>query len=735
MPPLWLGVALSRLRRVRVRRLIACATIAMMTTCVVGLTAIVYHVYSLPLPATYENPGRGATILKTATGEVFASRGTARGGHIERGDLPEHLVDAVLATEDRRFYEHGGLDLRGIFRAATANLFAGGISQGGSTITQQLVKNLFLTPERTFSRKFQEAILALWLERRLTKDRILERYLDTVYLGAGAYGLDAAARRYFGKTPRNLTLAEAAMLVGLIHAPSRLAPTRSLDMARARADTVLAAMVETGAITGADAAKARAEPARLAVPPRDTPGNGHFADWVDAEAQRLLGGVIGDFSVETTLVPALQAEAERVVARWLDSPDAKGVSEAALVAMAPDGAVLALVGGRDYVGSQFNRAAQARRQPGSLFKLFVYLAALQSGMTPDSPVVDAPVRIGDWEPGNFGDRYHGKTTLRTAFAESLNSVAVRVAEEVGRDKVIALARSMGIESPLVPDPSLALGTSEVTLLEITAAFAAVDAGVSHVQPYGVRRIGSPGIAFQVRETPPPAPPTWPREMMLDLLASVVRSGTGKAAALDMPTFGKTGTTQESRDAWFVGFTRDLVVGVWVGNDDNAPMNGMTGGRLPARIWADFVRAAQQGSRLAQAAAAEPQPAPEPAGQVALPPQVIRPPAPVVEPEPLDGVPAVIDTGTLRLGGRIVRLEGVRGEGGRLAREMARYIGGREVVCEPTGADRFRCEVDGWDLSEAVLFNGGGRATPDARPDLRSAESRARALRQGLWAGR
>jgi penicillin-binding protein 1A len=224
-------------------------------------------------------------------------------------------------------------------------------------------------------------------------------------------------------------------------------------------------------------------------------------------------------------------------------------------------------------------------------------------------------------------------------------------------------------------------------------------------------------------------------MMLDLLASVVRSGTGKAAALDMPTFGKTGTTQESRDAWFVGFTRDLVVGVWVGNDDNAPMNGMTGGRLPARIWADFVRAAQQGSRLAQAAAAEPQPAPEPAGQVALPPQVIRPPAPVVEPEPLDGVPAVIDTGTLRLGGRIVRLEGVRGEGGRLAREMARYIGGREVVCEPTGADRFRCEVDGWDLSEAVLFNGGGRATPDARPDLRSAESRARAQRKGLWAGR
>jgi membrane peptidoglycan carboxypeptidase len=525
------------------------------------------------------------------------------------------------------------------------------------------------------------------------------------------------------------------MLVGLIHAPSRLAPTRSLDMARARADTVLTAMVETGAMTEADAAKARAEPARLAVPPRDTPGNGHFADWVDAGAQRLLGGVIGDFSVETTLVPALQAEAERVVARWLDSPDAKGVSEAALVAMAPDGAVLAMVGGRDYTGSQFNRAAQARRQPGSLFKLFVYLAALQSGMTPDSPIVDAPVRIGDWESGNFRDRYRGKTTLRTAFAESLNSVAVRVAEEVGRDKVIALARSMGIESPLASDPSLALGTSEVTLLEITAAFAAVDAGVERIQPYSVRRIVGPGAAFQVREAPRPVLPAWPRELMLDLLASVVHSGTGKAAALDVPAFGKTGTTQESRDAWFVGFTKDLVVGVWVGNDDNAPMDGMTGGRLPARVWADFVRAAQQGSRLAQASASEPQLAPEPAGQAALPPQVIRPSAPIIRPEPLDGVPAVIDTGTLRLGARIVRLEGVQGEGGRFAREMARYIGRREVVCEPTEPNRFRCEVDGWNLSEAVLFNGGGRATPDARLALRNAESSARAQRKGLWAGR
>ncbi|HYD68377.1 MAG TPA: penicillin-binding transpeptidase domain-containing protein [Azospirillum sp.] len=381
--------------------------------------------------------------------------------------------------------------------------------------------------------------------------------------------------------------------------------------------------------------------------------------------------------------------------------------------MTPDGAVLAMVGGRDYARSQFNRAAQARRQPGSLFKLFVYLAALQSGMSPDSPVTDAPIKIGDWEPGNFGDRYRGRTTLRAAFTESLNSVAVRLAEEVGRDKVIALARSMGIESPLAPDPSLALVTSEVTLLEITAAFAAVDAGVVRVQPSGVLRIVDPGAAFHAREAVRPAPPAWPRDEILDLLGAVVRSGTGKAAALDVPTFGKTGTTQESRDAWFVGFTRDLVVGMWVGNDDNAPMEGMTGGRLPARIWADFVKAARQGPRLAQAAVPTPptpEPTPAPAPQPAPLPQIVRPPAPTVErPEPLVGPPMVVDTGALRIGGRIVRLEGVQGEGGRFAREMALYIGAREVTCEPTGPERYRCEVDGRDLSEAVLFNGGGRA--------------------------
>jgi penicillin-binding protein 1A len=729
--PARLRAALKRPQWTSMRRVLFHGAVLAVTLSGAGLVLLLLVVYSLPLPAAYENPARGATLLKTATGEVFASRGTARGGHVERKDLPKHLVDAVLAMEDRRFYEHGGLDLRGLVRAALANVSAGDVRQGGSTITQQLVKNLFLTSERTFGRKLQEAVLALWLERRLTKDQILERYLDTIYLGAGAYGVDAAARRYFGKTPQELTPGESAMLVGLIHAPSRLAPTRSLEAARSRAETVLAAMVETGALTEKDAAKARAEPARLAVPPRDTPGNGYFADWADAETQRLLGGVVGDFTVETTLLPALQAEAERVMARWLADPMAKGVSEAALVAMAPDGAVLAMVGGRDYARSQFNRAVQARRQPGSLFKLFVYLAALQSGLTPDAPVLDAPIKIGDWEPGNFGDRYRGRTTLRNAFAESLNSVAVRLSEEVGRERVIALARSMGIESPMAPHPSLALGASEVTLLEVTAAFAAVNAGVARVQPYGIRRIVGPGAAFHAREAARPAAPTWPRDAMLDLLSAVVRSGTGKAAALDMPTFGKTGTTQESRDAWFVGFTKDLIVGVWIGNDDNKPMEGMTGGRLPARIWAEFVDTARR----------EPQLAGTPAPVARLEPSIMPMPPPQGPPgtssrsDPVVGVPMVIDTGTLRIGNRLVPLQGVHGEGGRLARDMARYIAGREIACIPTGPERFRCEVDGWDLSEVALFNGGGRATSDAGPNLLAAESKARAQRKGLWAAR
>jgi 1A family penicillin-binding protein len=737
----------------RVRLLAAVLAGGASLALLLGLGAVLYLAWTLPLPEGFQDPGRGAVLMLDGGGGALAARGSSRGGRTDPEALPKTVVAAVLAMEDRRFHEHGGIDPAGVLRAALANLGAGEVRQGGSTLTQQLAKNLFLTPERTFARKVQEALLALWLERRMGKDEILARYLDTVYLGAGAHGIDAAARRYFGKNPKDLTLAEAAMIAGLIQAPSRSAPTRSPEAARQRAEVVLGAMVEAGAITPAEAEAARAKPAVPATLPRGTAGSGHFADWADEEAQRLLGDVAGDFVAETTLDPALQAHAEAVVARWLKGEGAaKGASQAALVAMRPDGAVVAMVGGADYALSQYNRATQARRQPGSLFKLFVYLAALESGLGPDSPVLDAPIRIGDWEPRNYAGRHLGRTDLRTAFAQSLNAAAVRLAEQVGRERVASLARSMGITSPLGIDPSLALGTSEVTLVEITAAYAAVAAGAARVEPHAIRSIRGPGALAYARPAAAADRPSWPRGPMLDLLAATVREGTGKAADPGRAAYGKTGTTQENRDAWFVGFAGDLVVGVWLGNDDNRPMDGVTGGGIPARLWADFMDDAPRGvvpsspapppvppvaagpavpSEPAAAPPAGASPVPAPSAPASSAPSV---PSPVPSPG-IAGAAFVLDTGTLKVRGRTVRLEGILGEGGAQAQGMADYIAGREVECVPSSAGRHRCEVDGWDLSEVVLFNGGGRATPDAPPDLRAAERKARAARKGIWGGR
>jgi penicillin-binding protein 1A len=554
-----------------------------------GLVLSLGYPYQLLLSTRLEEPGRVTFDLTSSDGVVFAVRGGARGRAVELEQIPKPLIDAVLAMEDRRFFEHGGMDLRGVVRAAFANLDAGGTVQGGSTITQQLAKNLFLTSERTWARKLQEMMLAFWLERRLSKKEILARYLNTVYLGAGAYGVEAASQRYFGAPVEQLTLAQSAMLAGLIQAPSRFSPTRSLDEAHRRARIVLDAMVDAGSIDAAAAEEAKAHPAKLALLPLEQPAYGYAADFAAAEAHSMLGGVGGNFMVATTIDRRLQTLAERTVDEWLARQgDALAAHQAALVAMAPDGAVLAMVGGRDYVQSQFNRAVQAVRQPGSLFKLFVYLAALREGMSPDSPVEDAPLQIADWQPRDYSDHYLGLTDLRTAFAQSLNTAAVRLQEQVGRDQVIALAREMGIRSPLPPHPSLALGSAEAPLLELTAAYAAVLADVRRVEPYAVRAARAPGGAtFRRRPTASPRP-DWPRPAIMELLFEAVRSGTGSAAGLDVPVFGKTGTTQDHRDAWFIGFTEDLVVGVWVGNDDHAPMNGVTGGGLPAQIWRSFV---------------------------------------------------------------------------------------------------------------------------------------------------
>ena len=672
-----------------------------------------------------------ALVVEADNGQAFATRGVFKGEKLSAGDVPADLARAVIAIEDRRFYQHGGIDVRGIMRAAARNIAAGGAREGASTITQQLVRMTYLSPERTLKRKVQEAMVALWLEHQLSKEEILVRYLNTAYFGAGVYGVDAAAKRYFGKTAKELSLGEAAMLAGLVRAPSALAPHRNLERARARAELVLAAMVETGAISRDQVDAARRQPAALRVPPETPPGTNYFVDMVNTEVRSLLGPASGDWRIRSTVDLKVQALAESIVAtRIAAEGKEKNVTQAALVAMTHDGAILAMVGGLDYNDSQFNRATQAKRQPGSLFKLFVYLAALQKGYTPQSVMIDRPVQIGDWEPENYGRRYRGSVTLRTAFANSINSVAVQLANEVGIGSVIEAAKKLGIQSDLPAVPSLALGSAEVNLLEMTRAFAAIAANVESVEPYSVRSINRGDQVLHTRAAvtrPPPVDPA-ARAAMMDLLTGVVREGTGKAARIPGPAAGKTGTTQDYRDAWFIGFTPELVVGVWVGNDDNAPMNGVTGGSLPATIWREFVT--QAAARKALPTTTPVRRAPSAgAPMTAVAPGLDRPPPSA---RAIRGVAVVLDSATLEVQGQLIRLVGVEGMTGRIARGLTRFLRRREVICEPASAQAYRCRVDDQDLSELILFNGGGRATADAPAELRAAEERAREMRAGFW---
>jgi penicillin-binding protein 1A len=497
-------------------------------------------------------------------------------------DLPKHVPAAFIAIEDKRFHDHLGISLKGIARAAWRNIGAGGVREGGSTITQQLAKISFLSAERTAGRKAQEVLIAFWLEAWLTKEEILERYLSNVYLGDNTYGLRAASWHYFSVPPEKLTVPQAAMLAGMVKAPSRLAPTRNYKLARERGRVVIAQMIEQGYITRAEAR--RLKPARLRVErQKEVPTGTYFADWVLPMA-RARGDVgYGEQEVQTTLESRLQKLALQTVRRA-----GLGKAQIALVAMRPDGRVVAMVGGKDYAKSPFNRATQARRQPGSAFKLFVYLAALRAGMTPDTPIEDRPLRIGTWQPKNYGDRYRGTLTLREALALSSNVAAVRLSERVGRQNVIRAARDLGVRSPLADNPSLALGTSGVTLLELTSAYAAVAAGAYPVTPRGLEEEEKAWWqrAWQ-KATGTSGDPAF--DELREMLGAVVSQGTGRGAALAVPAFGKTGTTQDSRDALFIGFSQDLVVGVWVGNDDNSPMPGaIAGGGLPARIWRDFM---------------------------------------------------------------------------------------------------------------------------------------------------
>lgn len=537
------------------------------------------------------------TILGRDGSEMYRA-GDLVGEAVALDDLPPHLTQAVLATEDRRFYSHFGIDPMGLARAMYRNIRAGRIVEGGSTITQQLAKNLFLTPARTYLRKLQEMAVALWLEWEFSKDQILTLYLNRVYLGAGTYGVDAASKRFFRKPASRVNTYEAAVLAGLLKAPSRYNPAASPQRAHARARTVLSNMVAAGYLTEPKAAEA-AKGIQVATVTAPTGNARHFVDWVLEALNDYVTAGGRDLVVKTTLDTDLQRAAETTMGRAFNASERAGMKagEGALVALAPDGAVRAMVGGRDYAKSQFNRAVQAQRQPGSAFKPFVYLVALESGMTPASPVVDRPVRLGDWQPSNFSGKYEGRMTLEAALARSVNTVAVQLAQKVGAGRIIETARAVGITSDLPRDAALALGSGEVNLLEMTAAYGVIARGGMGVWPYAIVEISSPnGEVLYKRQGSGPgrAVPEAAARTLRGMMAKVIDGGTGKNAGIGRPAAGKTGTSQNYRDAWFVGFTPQLVTGVWFGNDDGAPMNRVTGGGLPARTWAGFMRTAHQG---------------------------------------------------------------------------------------------------------------------------------------------
>lgn len=564
-----------------------------------GITA--WYAYDLPdvkrLGVVDKRP---AITLIAADGRTIASFGDVYGETVQVSELPKVLPQAVLATEDRRFYDHIGVDLIGLARAMFVNARAGRVVQGGSTITQQLAKIVFLTPDRTIKRKVQEVLLALWLEYNFSKDQILTLYLNRVYLGAGTYGVDAAAHRYFGRSARDVSLPEAAILAGLLKAPSRLAPTSDAKAARTRAAVVLDNMADAGYITQARAN--RGKMAKTGQPSRRAgPGGRYFADWASDRVPDYVGGSERDLTVMTTLNPVLQRQAENAVSKHLRSVGGKAnVTQAAVVALSPDGAVRAMVGGVSYGASQFNRATQARRQPGSAFKPIVYLAALEKGLRPDTVLRDQPITIDGWSPRNYSKKYAGEVTLREAMARSINTVAVQVSERVGRKAVIGVARRLGLTGAIPNSPAIALGAIDVSPLELTNAYAAFAAGGISRLAHGIKEIRNDrGQVIYRRRGTGAARVVRPEHVrhVHDMLRAVIEQGTGRAAKLDRPAAGKTGTSQEFRDAWFVGYTSNLIVGVWVGNDNGAPMRGVTGGGLPARIWRDIMQAAHKGQPI------------------------------------------------------------------------------------------------------------------------------------------
>ncbi|WP_210208531.1 PBP1A family penicillin-binding protein, partial [Rhodoplanes roseus] len=591
--------------------------------CVIAAGGLfVYVALHLPPIHALEVPKRPPNVQVVGMdGTLLASRGDMGGSAIPLKEMPAHLPNAFIAIEDRRFYSHFGVDLLGLGRAVWANVTRRGIAQGGSSITQQLAKNLFLRPERTIMRKLEEVMLALWLEQKFSKREILELYLNRVYFGSGAYGVEGAAQRYFGKSAREVSVGEAALLAGLVKSPSKLAPTRNYDGAERRSQLVLGAMAEEGMVPDATIKAALADPPRVVK--RGGGSAGYVADWVMDVVNDILGRVEDDLVVETTIDPALQILAERALIDTLTQrADKYGVGQAALVAMTPDGGVRALVGGRNYQESQFNRAVAAKRQPGSAFKPFVYLTAIERGLRPDTLREDRPIAVKGWKPENYKHEYLGPVSLTTALAHSLNTVSVRLTLEFGPTAVMKTAYRLGISSKLEPNASIALGTSEVSVLELVNAYTPFANGGLATVPHVVEKIRGPkGKVLYGRPSSVLGRVVEPAyvAMMNQMMRETIRVGTAKGAGLPgWPVAGKTGTSQDFRDAWFVGYTGHLVTGVWFGNDDSSPTRKMTGGGPPVEAWSRFMRSAHDGVPVADlvglSGASPPLPAPARGGE-------------------------------------------------------------------------------------------------------------------------
>ena len=554
--------------------------------------AVTWSLLNLPETESIQISRQPSITFLDKDGRIIASYGDIYGKSIKYNNLPENLINAVIVTEDKRFFNHYGVDIKGVLRAIYVNLKEKRIVQGGSRITQQLAKNLFLTPERSFTRKLHELILSLWLELRFSKKQILSIYLNRVYLGSGTYGVQAASEKYFNKKVEDLNLYECAVIASLLKAPSRYNPIANKKLSQERASLVLESMARSQMISKAKVKEAKYNNKRYSkftTPPKSTR---YFIDWLLPRVKAYVGEINEDLIVRTTLDVKLQKIAEESLNKVTQNfPSA---DQSALVSLNLDGGVISMIGGRDYGDSQFNRVTQAKRQPGSAFKLFVYLAGLENGFAPDDLVVDSKIDINGWSPKNYKDKYIGEVSVKDAFSNSINTVAVKISEDIGREKVIKMAKLLGITSPILNSPSLALGTSEVNLLELTAAYDVLANNGNGVFVHGIRSIeNTEGKNLFTRKIQGPGKilNSYTVKTMTEMMEHTIINGTGKKAKINRPAAGKTGTSQSLRDAWFVGFTSNIVVGVWFGNDDDSPMEKITGGTAPAILWGEFMKKA------------------------------------------------------------------------------------------------------------------------------------------------